>query len=282
MSSKTRRIECLMGLVFLGACVLFAPGCATVPYRYGATYQTDLEYEMPEGEPQIEVGRPVAALDWVDWIWPGSLLGKLILWNHKIDSHEISPDTINALRKYLDANQLANVKVRINQYAPGGEWSRLFKNRAMGAGWRYTFGILANLGYTILPGRFFGGDNYNPYSNTVNIYSDIPAVALHEGGHAKDQANRKWKGTHAFLYMLPFTPLYYEYIATADAIGYTIAENIPDYERQAYHVTYPAYMTYVGGSVVTFVADPLVMVVQLGLVIPGHIVGRIKGAQVDD
>ncbi|HVF15777.1 MAG TPA: hypothetical protein VNA21_02670 [Steroidobacteraceae bacterium] len=32
-----------------------------------------------------------------DWYWPESLLGKLPLWNKNIDSHQISPDTVEAI-----------------------------------------------------------------------------------------------------------------------------------------------------------------------------------------
>lgn len=42
----------------------------------------------------------------------------------------------------------------------------------MGWGWRYSIGMLSWLQYTLLPGRLFGGDHYNPYSNTISLYSD--------------------------------------------------------------------------------------------------------------
>ena len=43
--------------------------------------------------------------------------------------------------------------------------------------------------YTIFPGRVFGGDRYNPFTNTINLYSDHPSIALHEAAHAKDRNN---------------------------------------------------------------------------------------------
>ncbi|MCP4004231.1 MAG: hypothetical protein GY725_08555 [bacterium] len=84
--------------------------------------------------------------------------------------------------------------MRLNQYSVPGEWARLFRNRNIGGFWRYTFGILTLATYTALPQRAFGGDNYNPFTNTINIYSDVPAIVLHEGGHAKDFARRESKG----------------------------------------------------------------------------------------
>jgi hypothetical protein len=262
--------------------IVGATGCASTPYQYGASYQTDLEYQMPEDQEQIERGRPNAFLDASDWIWPESLLGKLLLFNWKVDRHHISPETEQAIVTYLDKNNMPNVKVRLNQYRPGGEWSRLFKNRAVGAGWRYTFGVLATAGYTILPGRFFGGDNYNPYTNTMNIYSDVPAIGLHEAGHAKDTANRKWKGSYAALYAIPGVPLYHEAQATGDAIGYLQAEGDKAGEKAAYKILYPAYGTYVGGTFSQFIEAPWNYVIQLGGIIPGHIVGRTKALMVEE
>ena len=86
--------------------------------------------------------------------------------------------------------------------------------RAVGAGWRYTFGTISWLGDTIFPGRLLGGDHYNPYTNTVNIFSDAPAIGLHESGHAKDWARRKYKGTYAAIYGLPVVPLWHEAVAS--------------------------------------------------------------------
>ena len=257
-------------------------GCATVPYNYGTKYRSDREYALPEGEPQIERGEPIAVLDAADWYWPLSLLGKLILWNWKVDRHEISPETEAALIAYLDRNDLKNVKVRLNQYSPGAEWGRLFKNKSVGAGWRYTIGVISVAYYTILPGRFFGGDHYNPYSNTINIYSDIESVTLHEGGHAKDFAGRKYKGTYGFAYILPFVALYPEAVASSDAISYLKANNDVKLQKQAYNVLYPAYGTYVGGNLGQFWAEPWNTIISLGFVIPGHIIGRYKSAHVKD
>lgn len=269
------------GLLLFAACNGIT-GCASLPYRYGTEYRSDREYVMPEGEPQIERGRPHGFLDASDWIWPGSLLGKLILWNWKVDRHYISAGTEAALVTYLGRNDLTNVKVRLNQYRPGGEWKRLFKNKAIGAGWRYTIGILSVTYYTILPGRFFGGDHYNPYSNTISIFSDIESVAIHEGGHAKDFTGRKYRGTYAFIYALPGVALYHEAVASSDAISYLNEDENTRLEKQAYNTLYPAYGTYVGGSFGQFLAEPWNTIISLGFVIPGHIIGRIKSANVEE
>ncbi len=133
--------------------------------------------------------------------------------------------------------------------------------------------------YTLLPGRIIGGDNYNPFTNTINLYSDHAAVALHEGGHAKDFASRKYKGTYAVVTALPGLSLWPEAIATNDALGYLRVQENYDGEQEAYRVLYPAYATYVAGA-----ASPLLpygdLVIKAGAVIPGHLLGRWKANSV--
>ena len=257
--------------------LVFATGCATVPYKYGHNIESKNVLKLRPGEAQIERGRPNAFIDGVGWVF--GIPSKILLLDSRMDNHSISPEVEQALAEYLATNAMRNVKVRINEYAPGGEWSRLFRNKSVGWGWRYTIGIIANLFYTILPGRIFGGDNYNPYTDTISIYSNHRAVAIHEGGHAKDFAPRNWKGTYAFFYMLPLVALFPEAKATGDAIGYLRTQPAED-EKQGYKVLYPAYCTYIGGEFGQF--TPFPFVVYLGAVIPGHIAGRVKASHVDE
>jgi hypothetical protein len=206
---------------------------------------------------------------------------KIILWNINVDSHWISGGTEDSLRRYLGTNDLNQVKVRLNQWDPIGEWSRLFRNKSVGWGWRYTIGIISTAFYTVLPGRLLGGDNYNPWTDTINIYSDHPAIALHEGGHAKDFAEREWKGTYGFFTGWPIVQLYPEALASGDAIGYMRAECAADEERDAYKVLYPAYGTYIGGGIGELAA-PISVPLYIGGVVVGHVAGRVKANGVDE
>ena len=115
-----------------------------------------------------------------------------MLFDRRVENHRIDQQTENEIAAYLNDNELTSVKVRLNQYRPADDWKRLVANKSVGAGWRYTIGGLSVLGETIFPGRMFGSDHFNPYTNTIHLYSNIPAIAIHEAGHSKDFARRKW------------------------------------------------------------------------------------------
>lgn len=255
-------------------------GCATVPYRPEIAREgvPPPANKIRDDEEQIERGRPNALIDGIGW--GVGIPSKILLLNIRVNNHSISTNTEAAIRQYLAENGLTEVKVRINQYAPIDEWRRLRRNTDIGWGWRYTFGTLSWLFYTVLPGRILGGDSYNPYTDTINLYSDVPAIALHEAGHAKDFATRKQKGLYAFAYMIPGVALYHEAQATGDVMGYLREQPDAEAEKEGYHVLYPAYATYIGGGLVQIVVP--ISWMYYGAVGAGHAVGRVRGAGVDE
>jgi hypothetical protein len=221
----------------------------------------------------IERGKPRPVLDGVGWVF--GIPSKVILWDQRVENHNVSTDTEEAIRRYLDDNDLDHVKVRINQYAPLDDWRRLRANKTVGWGYRYTLGALSVAGEAILPGRLFGGDHYNPFTGTIHLYSDVPAIALHEGGHAKDFTRRLFPGTYALVTALPFGSLWPEAIATGDAIAYAGQQGDAELERETYRILFPAYGTYVGGSIGDY-ATPVALPVYAGAIVAGHAVGRVQ------
>jgi hypothetical protein len=179
-------------------------------------------------------------------------------------------------------HELGDTMIRVNGYAPGDEWHRTFRNRNIHPLWRYPFGFFAWVGYTIMPGRFFGGDNYNPYSNTINLYSDLRPIALHEAGHAQDFARRRYKGTYAALYLIPFVDLYPEAVASSTALSYEETYRPLAEQKQACWLLYPAYATYVGGNVGQYLVSSAYWPIYLGSVAVGHVVGRTTAAGLHD
>lgn len=227
---------------------------------------------------QIERGKPRPVIDGVGWVF--GIPGKIILWDRRVENHDVSTVTERAMAEYLDDNDLDHVKVRVNQYAPVDDWRRLTRNKTMGWPYRYTLGALSVAGEAIFPGRLFGGDHYNPFTATIHLYSDVPAIALHEGGHAKDFTRRDYPGTYALAAGLPVVDLWPESLATGDVLAYAQKQQNTQLEEESYRILYPAYGTYVGGAAGDFVGMTIGLPIYAGTVAAGHVVGRTKARAV--
>jgi hypothetical protein len=255
----------LLALVVVSGCKVLEPKPIAIQRN---TIPTDL---IADGELQMERGKPRPILDGFGWVW--GIPSKLMLWNRKVENHRISPETEALLAEYLETNGLSDIKVRLNQYRPWDDWRRLTRNTSVAWPWRYTFGAVSILGETVVPGRMFGGDHYNPYTGTIHLYGDVPAIAFHEAAHAKDFSNRKYPGNYAALYLIPTVPLWHERIATNDVLSYVQERNDRRLEREAYHTLYPAYGTYLGNAVgygFPKYSNPI----YLGGILTGHAMGR--------
>ena len=269
----------LCGSLCMGAILLSS--CASNPYQYGVDRhgnqraRLNAEHSAPI-EQQVYIGRSNWFLDAAGWIWPPSLVGKLLLWNKNVDNHKIRQNTLDALTQYLHDNQLQHVQVLANSYHPRNQFRRLNHNRTVHWFIRYTAGLLSVLQYTLVPGRFFGGDAYNPYTDTIYLYSDDIAIALHEAGHAKDQARRTYKGLYSLTYMIPGVNLYREAAATSDALGYLYCQQRSAQLGDAYKTLYPAWNTYLGSYWTKTRSD------RVGSLVAGHIISKIVSSRADD
>jgi len=263
-----------MSALALGLAVAWAvalSGCAVLAPKSIKAMQLIESPELLEAQPAIQRGERRPILDAVGWTF--GIPNKILLWDRRVENHNIGPETELAIAEYLAANNLQTVRVRLNQYRPGEDWSRLVKNKRVGAPWRYTLGTLSVLGETLIPGRIFGGDHYNPFTNTVHLYSDVPAIALHEGAHAKDFARRKWKGTYGAAYLLPVVPLYHESVASRDVVAYLEMQGTREQRAEAARILYPAFGTYAGSAAGTLLAGYSAPLYYSG-VLAGHAQGR--------
>ena len=221
----------------------------------------------------IERGKPRKVLDGAGWVF--GIPAKIILWDRRVENHRVSATTEGTIAEYLADNDLEHVKVRINQYAPLEDWRRLRKNRTVGWPLRYTIGTLSVAAEAVFPGRLLGGDHYNPWTATIHLYSDVPAIAIHEGGHAKDFARREWPGLYAVAFGLPITVLYPEAIATGDALAYAERHDEEALVTEGHRILYPAYGTYIGGAAGQAVGMTIGLPIYAGAVVAGHVAGRL-------
>lgn len=255
--------------------MILGVGCVTAPYRYGRFHP-----DRPEGtdvQPiRVDRGRPNAALDGLGWVV--GLPGRVLAMNKNVNSHHVSAATVERLEEYMELNDISDVYVSINDYDPADQWRRLRENRRIAPFWKYTAGSLTWLGSTLLPRRVIGGDKYNPFTNTLVLTSDVPALVIAQAAYAKDVRSRKHPGAYATLVNdLPISSVMRQVKATGDVLGYARDRQDWDAEQEAYHTLYPKIGSdlFSTGSHFVPVFGPLLSVAGA---VAGHATGRTTAA----
>ena len=209
-------------------------------------------------------GKPRPVIDGLGKVF--GIPNRIALGDPRVDNHSISSETERQVSQYLQDHQLDSVLVRSNQYDPVGEWKRMVANKNIRPVWKLTAGNYNLLKYTLLPGRITGGDWYNPYSETLNLYSDVAPLAVSTAAYAQDIQSRTNPGAYAALKEIPGVGLKHDTTATMLAIDW-YANQHPDQLESAENVLYPNYGASWGG--------------QLGSFLPyGGVVGRLAGGLV--
>lgn len=244
----------------LALIIVFFSGCAS----FNAF---DVHERIPDENVPVNIvrGEPNFAIDSA-----GRLFGvpnRLAILDRRIDNHDISSDTESELAGYLHDNGLNEVLVRVNQYDPIGEWKRLISNRRIRPFWRATVGSYEMFKYTFLPGRILGGDWYNPFTDTINLYSDVPEIAISEAAYAADVRSRLNPGAYSALKEVPFVGLSHETRSTEATLQHFEQLNDETRYDEAREILIPNYGADWGGQVAAFLPY-------------GTVVGRIVGGTV--
>jgi hypothetical protein len=256
-------------LLSAGFALCLASGCAGLRAQRNES-NTTLPGDLATAV-TVERGRPNEIVDSVGWVF--GLKSKVLLWNRRAENHRITAETEQQVVDYAVTRQLPDVKVRVNQYDPFGEWHRLTQNKRVAAPWRYTFGAFRTLGYTLVPGRLFGEDSYNPYTNTISLYSDIPSLGMEQVAHAEDVLSREHPGNHAFWRSLPFLKLRYEAKAKEQVLAHVQTLEDPDGRAEANKIMHAQFGREVGGqigAIVPGIAGPA----EVAGAITGHVVAK--------
>ena len=151
----------------------------------------------------------------------GNLPSKLILLSKDVGNYP-RENTQNYISKYVADEKLENVTVRIGHNKVLKDTARLFKDEKLkdiSLIGRIFLGIPATL-FGGLHSKLTRGDYYNPFTKTAVIYSDVPAIALHELGHAKDYQNKGVPTLYSLFRLTGIGALYQEAKASIIAHKY--------------------------------------------------------------
>jgi hypothetical protein len=259
------------------AAVMICSGCVSDPYTFGVAHRS--EREDCDGEAiTVSRGRPNVIVDGAGWVL--GIPQKILLWNSRALNHDVSPETEQEAVEYLAAHGLDDVQVRVNQYDPRGEWRRLVDNDRVAPGWKYTAGGLRWVVYTVLPDRVFGADYYNPFTNSLNIYSDIPEIAVREAAYARDIASRTYPGTYATFQAFRPISIWHQSLATNDALSYYAATGTPEEQQAAWEILAPQYGADFGNMIGASLAGVPISVIGGALV--GHGYGQYRSAELHE
>jgi hypothetical protein len=201
-----------------------------------------------------------------------SIPDKILLLNTHIDSDIIDPAIEDDIVAFAARHHLG-VHVRINEYAPLGELGRLLTQGRPNILLRLTVGLVGWIGYCLNVGRLFGGDFYNPWTNSIYLSSNHPAVALHELGHAYDVSQRSWPGLYMLCRYIPGVALYQEYLASRYAVEFLREQQRHDDEVRAYRLLFPCYSTYVLGAIIELFPTSVTRGLLFYVIGAGHAVG---------
>ncbi len=257
-------------MLVLTSCILLT-GCHSIGRR---NQSNALSYRDAATEIQVERGRPNAVIDGLGWVVGTPT--KLALWDRRADNHDVSPQTETALVQYMERNGLGGSMIRINQYDPWGEWERLTSNKRIHPGWRYTVGTYNHLKYTLLPGRVFGGDWYNPFTDSTHVYSDIAPLAISRVAYAKDIRAQTQPGTYAATQELPFVNMVHTTRATNDALKYVAQYGTAQEQAEANRILSPDYGSSWGGQIASFLPFGAPLGRLAGAAV-GHGANRLSG-----
>lgn len=211
-------------------------GCAQGPYQYGDfSTRENGPATIPE-KVVVERGGSHERLDRMSdaLSWP-----RRKLFPELPDRREITPATLEQVTEYLDKNDLREVYVSVRDYQPRQQWRRLRESRVVSPLSRYTLGSLSVVGYTLFPGKLFDRNSYNPYTDTLNVNADTPALLVHHAASAKSIRQRKLPGAYAVASELPLFRTWSDINAAQDVVGYAQAEENWALEEETYRRTYP-------------------------------------------
>lgn len=209
-------------------------GCASSSYQFGMPNRP-LTPAASEEANQLTFGGEQPRLDRAErWIhYPSEKLRQWLPGKEPtLDPEERRSLALGKAQEYLELNELNDVHIDVRQYDPATQWQRLRENDRIHPIWKYTDGTLSHLSYTLMPGRVFRTDSFNPYTNTLSLNSTDPAMALYTAAEAKIIFNRRYPGLYLAACRFPIVGISNSVQVANDVLSYARIRQDWDSERE--------------------------------------------------
>jgi hypothetical protein len=223
-----------MSVRILIACCAFFTGCVQKNYRYGIT-NPDLLAKLPHTPNLITYGGDHSRIDFIERAvyYPRNLIRSWFPSSKpQADPETLRLKTVQSAIDYLDDNGLQGVYVDVREYNPREQWNRLRGNTRIAPLWKYTGGTLHHVSYCLLPGRAFGRDSYNGFTNTLSVNSTSPANSVLHAGYVKKLYNQRYPGLYMAANWLPIVPLVRDCSVSSDVLTYARVKGDWSLERE--------------------------------------------------
>jgi hypothetical protein len=257
-NAPVKRFSCIgidgaamLALIVVASMLTLLSGCVQDSYHYGIR-NPDRISKLPRSSNLITVGGHHPNVDRLETVvkYPGRKFREWFPSEDPLKQLPVEQQQLITVQKasdYLDANGLQGVYVDVREYNPKVQWERLKSNDRISPFWKYTGGTLYHAGYCVLPGRAFGFDNYNPFTNTLSINSLSPPRSVFHAGYVKKVYEQKYPGTYVAMNWLPILPLVRDTSVSNDVLTYARAERDWELEKGLY----PQVYARLGGDAVS-------------------------------
>ena len=177
----------------------------------------------------------------------GGLDTKIALLSRKAGTPGPSEKTLEYVKNAFKDDGMDNVTVRAGHTRPWEDTKRLFTDPKLKD--ISLIGRMLAIPSTLIGGYFSKwdrSDHYNPFTKTMSLYSDIPSVALHEMGHAKDFLQHRYPTLYSYLTKIPPLFLYPEYKASKYAHQW-LPEKLKYQTGRFLFPAFGSYLAYAAG-----------------------------------
>lgn len=271
------------------SCILWnCVGCVQSTYRYGISNE-HLKANLPQTPNVISVGGEHPNIDRLEKVvqYPRREFRK---WFPPKDPFEQLPIdeqrqiAVATASNYLDNNDLKGVFIDVREYDPHKQWHRLVENKRVSPVWKYTLGSVYHVGYSILPGRAFGYDRYDPFTNTLSINSARPSNTLFTAGYVKKLYDERYPGTYVAASFLPIMPLIRDTSIANDVLTYSHVQQEWRLKQELYPLVYGRLVGDVVSQATSLIPSMAYMPFYMSplLTRAGRVTGKVTGTAIAD